>query len=98
MCGVDLTSECQCEVKWPGFSAALDRISSWASDNLPSQVWVDMDCDESCAVSENEPEGFWEYVDSETEKEWVEPFTENTYVLDYKEIKQAVFGEVSKYF
>ena len=81
-------------IEWPGFELACEHIKNWVHDELPSEVWVDMDCDD---VSEYAPEGYWEHADDQEEKVWVEPNTENTYHLDRKEIKRAVFGELAEY-
>lgn len=84
--GIDTANDC--EVQWPGFESACEALKGWCNEMLPSEVWVDTDCD---YVSVYEPQG--EDIDGE----YQEPFTENTYHLTSKEIKRAVFGELGEY-
>jgi hypothetical protein len=75
-------------------------------DTLPSEVWVDIDCD---AVMEREPEGCWtpaediglepnddgEVPGYETDGNghvWEEPYMEFTYHCDASDIVAALFG------
>jgi len=55
-------------------------------DDLPGTLYVDCDCGQAY---ESEPEA---YVDDET-GEYVEPYLDNTYRLERREIIEALFGE-----
>ena len=85
--------------------AAADTLREFI-DGLPSNLWVDDDCN---AISETEPEGCWtpaddlglepdedgEYDGYETDGDgnvWEEPFTENTYHCGASDIIAALFG------
>lgn len=75
----------------PGFSfeRATIAISQWCSDNLPSELWVDLDCDD---VLTRAPEGY-----EGDDGEWVEPFTEETVYFDRTAIRAATFGALAQY-
>ena len=88
VCGADHCCDCSCAVKWPGFSDAIDKVGAWASEMLPSEIWVDIDCE---YISEYEPQG------EEIDGEWQEPDLDSTYHVTLKEIKRAIFGEVAEY-
>lgn len=76
---------------WPGFVEACQRLRAWADDVLPRTVWYDNDCGH---VGTSEPEA---WHDEETD-EWHEPFTEETYRLEWREILAAVFpSKLSEY-
>lgn len=55
-------------------------------NDLPADLWFDADC--GC-IMESEPEAWF---DDEAE-EWVEPYTEATYKLDWDDIVKALFGK-----
>lgn len=73
---------------FPGFESATLKISAWARDNMPSELWVDLDCEE---VLTSAPQG------EEVDGEWVEPYTAETCQLERADIKRAVFGELAEY-
>lgn len=95
--------ECTCgihKVPWPGFVPATDEISA-ALEGIGT-LWVDAECEPECAVSEREPEGFWDEDTHEDEagnpvKVWVEPFLEETWRLEPREWKCEVFAELGEY-
>lgn len=73
-------------------------LKDWAEDNLPSTLYVDLDCGD---VMDVEPQGYWEQLDPSDfeESEWVD--TDPFYVepspyceVGKKEIWCAVFGAV----
>lgn len=71
---------------YPGYCKALDTVKEWIEHNLPSEVWINLDCD---YVSTSEPEG---YYDDET-GEYIEPYLENTYHLDnWRDIAKLLFN------
>ena len=71
------------DAPFPGFESATVTIGTWARDNMPRELWVDVDCEE---VLTSEPEG---YYDGD---EWIAPDTEHIYRMDSRDIKRAVFG------
>lgn len=78
------------------FSAACKRISDYA-DDLPSTLYYDYDAD---LLFESEPEG--ELVDTgevnedgEPVMEYFEP--ESYYIVEYREIRRILLGEVAQY-
>lgn len=75
---------------WSGFESATREISRWLAGNVPSVVWFDADCG---SIGDREPEG---YRDEET-GEWFEPFTEDTYRVESREIRRLMFGELGEY-
>lgn len=76
---------------WPGYCAAMDEIQPWIESNIPSDLWVDIDCE---SVMEKEPEGYYEIDDDTEEEEYIEPFLDFTYHIDsLKEIAMMVFPE-----
>lgn len=70
---------------YPGFVTASKEISEAISD-LPSEVWVDVDCEQ---IYESEPQG---YEDDET-GEYIEPYLENTWYFNHGAIKRALLGK-----
>jgi hypothetical protein len=71
---------------YPGFATAIKHVKTWAQNNIPSTLWVDMDC-EQCL--ESEPD--YGFEDEET-GEFVEYYMENTYHLDsYRDILKCIF-------
>lgn len=66
---------------YPGYVAACDAIED-AISGLPSELFVDLDCD---AVMDREPEG---WTDDET-GEWVEPELENVFRVNTRD---AILG------
>jgi hypothetical protein len=74
---------------YPGFSSACDTLRAYA-DELPSELWVDVDCD---CVMENEPE---EEDSGETDENgepiYYEPVWESIYHYDRRDILRAIFG------
>jgi hypothetical protein len=76
------------DAPFPGFESATGTIGTWMRDNMPRELWVDLDCD---MVWDREPEGYYEG------DEWISPDTEHVYSVDYKEIKRAVFGDLAEY-
>ena len=74
-------------VSWPGYEKATQKIEEWADANIPSEIWYNDGADD---ISESEPQG-WE--DEET-GEWHEPFLEETYHLEHRDIMRAVFGDL----
>jgi hypothetical protein len=81
---------------WPGYSKACDEIRK-ALDDLPSELWIDLQCEEAFT---DKPEGEYlenpdydpEDEDSE-EKEWCEPNWEDFYMVELREIKAAIVGD-----
>lgn len=85
-CGAESLDECQCVVKFPGFSEATRAIARWAQANLPGTLYYDPEWD---GLMDSEPEG--ETVEGdEGEEEYVEP--EPYYTVERREIIAAVFG------
>lgn len=68
---------------YKSFSQALDEIKTWAND-LPATLYVDLDYD---SVSESEPEGY-----TDDSGEYIEPYLENTWKLEGKDILKALFN------
>lgn len=60
------------EENYKGFGFACKEISEWVQE-LPCQLWIDVDCD---CVMTCEPEG------QEVEGEYIEPFWESIYYID----------------
>jgi hypothetical protein len=75
---------------WRGFSAAVDSFRQWCDDSLPSTVFYDAAIG---IVSDKEPEPF---IDDET-GETIEPYTEETYRLESRDVLKALFGELAEY-
>ena len=71
---------------WPGFEKAIDEIKPWIESNIPSDLWVDIDCD---YIMEKEPDG---YLDDET-GEYIEPFLEYYHLDSFKEIASYIFNK-----
>lgn len=71
------------------YHEACTILRSWAEDNLPYTLYVDLDCDD---VMEDEPSGHYETFDVEGDDEeiWIEPSP--YYEVGAKEIWCAVFG------
>ncbi len=59
------------------FSRTGDEVMDYLREEVPSTVYVDMDCEQ---VFDNEPEGFFE--DEGDEDSWIEPYWENIYQVD----------------
>lgn len=77
------------EFNWPGFENAVDEIKTWIEKNIPSDLWVDIDCE---CIMTKEPEGYFETNEDGTE-EYIEPFLEFTYHLDsFREVASYVFN------
>ena len=55
------------------FSKTADEVMDYLREEVPSTVYVDMDCEQ---VFDNEPEGY------EEDGEWIEPYWENVYQVD----------------
>jgi hypothetical protein len=89
VCGADYTSDCSCDVRWPGFKAAVKRVGEWADAEL-SDVWLDAFCGQ---VLESEPQG---EIDVETQ-EYIEPNFEYVYHYETRDVKRVIFGEVAEY-
>lgn len=60
------------------FSRTGDEVMDYLREEIPSTVYVDMDCEQ---VFDNEPEGYWD-DSGEGETEWIEPYWENVYQVD----------------
>ena len=83
--GPILPSELDEEDKpWPGFGEACSLMRAWADETLPRTVWYDNDCGH---VGTSEPEGF---IDEDT-GDWIEPYTDETYRIEWREILAAIF-------
>ena len=90
------------EEDWPGWSEAIDKLSDWADDAIPGELFVDEDSE---YVMTDEPEG--EYIDPETGEHCEDP--DNTpgsfwadpppyYKLDRLDIERIIFGrELASY-
>lgn len=50
-CGADYTSECTCEIKWPGFVEACKEVREWAEE-LPTLFYTE-DTDEVSLIEPN---------------------------------------------
>jgi len=74
---------------YPGFESATTMIHAWVSDNVPSELWVDLSCD---YVATSAAEG-----EMNEDGEYEEPYTDETFYVDKQEIKRAVFGELGEY-
>ncbi len=59
--------------RWPGWESALDKLKTWAEENLPRELYFE---EWSGYLSESEPEG---WKDEET-GEWFDP--EPCYTVD----------------
>lgn len=86
-CGADDLSDCTCDGPYPGFTEASTTVMEWAKENLPHEVYVDLACDDECAVSLQPPQGEWDG------DEYLEPYTDETYLVDWREIRGAVLGQ-----
>ncbi len=71
---------------YPSFSDAIDTLKTWLDSAIDSELWIDLDCD---YVGTSEPEG---YQDEET-GEYIEPYTENTWHLERRDILNALFNK-----
>lgn len=72
---------------YPGFDKALDALQSWCDQNV-FEVWADGDF-----LYTSEPEGY----EDET-GEYIEPFWEEIYHYERKDVIVALFGkEVAEY-
>ena len=72
------------------YAQACGILKNYADDNLPSTLYVDLDCD---GVYECEPQGYsddYEDEDGETVDNWVEPSP--YYEVSRKDIWAAVMG------
>ncbi len=68
---------------YQGFQSACKRIKEYV-DTLPSQLWVDIDCD---CVMTREPQG------EEVDGEYIEPYWESIYYVNGRnEIVEALFN------
>ena len=67
------------------FSKAGDEVMDYLREQVPSSVYVDMQCEE---VFEREPEGFLE--DEDDEDSWVEPFWEDIFQVD--DVYRVILG------
>lgn len=75
---------------YPGWEAASTRLAA-IRDELPSTLYVDLDCG---FVGEDEPEGWTEETeddDGEAIQTWIAP--EEYYIVDRSDIVRAVFGK-----
>lgn len=69
-CGVDSLNECKCAIKYPGFSAAANKIGDWVDDNV-TDLYVDVGgyvtSQEPDCTSEDgvylDPDDFWTFLD-----------------------------------
>jgi hypothetical protein len=104
-------SEDGTKVVWPGWEASLKEIKD-ATEDLIQDVWVDIDCEEVMTtepqgysedspdydpeydVEEDDPE--YEKVRAE-EKVWVEPNWESISLVDARQVKHALLGELAEY-
>lgn len=68
---------------YQSFKSACKRIGEYI-DTLPSQIWVDVDCE---VVMDSEPQG------EEVEGEWIEPYWESIYLVNgRKEIVELLLN------
>jgi len=72
------------EFPYLGFTHAVKTLRDWADKELPREIWIDMDCEQ---ILDKLPEG------EEIDGNWVEPYLENTYHLESREILSAIFGK-----
>jgi len=71
------------EDNYKGFQSACKRIREYV-DTLPSQLWIDTDCD---CVMTSEPQG------EEVDGEWVEPLWESIYYVNGRnEVVELLFN------
>lgn len=68
------------------FSRTGDEVMDYLREQVPSTVYVDMNCEE---VFEKEPEGYFEDEDDES-SDWIEPFWEAIYQVD--DVYSALLG------
>lgn len=73
---------------FPGFETATTKLAAWLRDNMPSELWVDVGCDD---IATSAPEG------EEIDGEWQEPFLEETFHFERVDILRAAFGELEEY-
>lgn len=85
------------EFDWPGFCGAVDEIKPWIESNIPSDLWVDLDCE---CVMTKEPEGYFEMQESDNPEDnslievYIEPFLECIYHLhSFKEVTSCIFNK-----
>lgn len=76
------------DAPFPGFEQACATVGVWVKENVPSVAWVDLDCG---MVFDSEPQG---YYDGD---EWIEPFMQDTYHIERKQILAYIFGDLSEY-
>jgi len=60
------------------FSKVGDEVMDYLREEVPSTVYVDMDCEQ---VFDNEPEGYWDGEEDEG-GDWIEPYWENIYQIE----------------
>ncbi len=70
---------------YQGFIHAVKIVRDWADSELPSEIWVDMDCGQ---VIEEIPE--WE---TDENGEPIEVYQENVYHFESGDIRRAIFGK-----
>ncbi len=76
-----------CEFIYPGFQEAMRQINNAVNDI--DEIWVDS---QSEFVSDREPQG------EEIDGEWIEPYWEDWYHLDRREVLSYLLGkELHKY-
>ncbi len=70
-----------------GFSHAVKIVGDWADRELPSEIWVDMDCGE--VINGCPEEG---YTNEET-GEYIENCLDHIYHSESRDILRAIFGK-----
>lgn len=77
------------EEDYPGFKSAIEEIRQFA-DYLPSELYYDSNC--GCLLDKlPEPE-----FDEEL-GEYIKPYLDDIYELDFKSIRSIVLGECANY-
>ena len=69
------------------FSKAGDEVMDYLREEIPSTVYVDMDCEQ---VFDSEPQGYFDGDEDDEDAEWIEPYWENVYQVD--DVYSALLG------